>query len=712
MNKTTPEGRRASAIYKLLGALALLALLAGVTLAQMQFGGVYVPPGSSGTGGGAGSITNLSPYSATMYRNSLIVSNATNFTRTFNMFDGSQTTNMEANLSTGGIKVTNDGNYYLSANVIWRQNTNQNGAGVITATNIFGVTTNAGSVGTNLTPLIGIMSNVRTNNQFWNLSLDGLVYLPANTFVGFGYFTIGQSGTNDVAFEKVSLSVTLTAGSTFGNGGGAGNALTNNETRDVNLVNNVRIAGKTTNVLHLRAEASASFAGPVTNSSGVYNASTVTNTGATGLGGTVLHTSTMRGTGQYTNTAGIIAQDVNFVAYDGADYCTFGAINGGIDTSFPYVFISPRVYTPGEFISAGVTPSRPAYFNAQGVLTNASGTPDGTKFLRDDGALAVPPGGGSGGGTNFPPVVHLFAGTNVTVGTGVRQYVTTSTNGTMRGNFQGTPRNGETIRWEVNNTSAGTIYFTNYQNGALANVYDFRAGANVTVFPILANSVSLFEFTFHTNWNGTLQQQLDFVSSQQYSLLAGGLNRSATNNTTVTQYPAYWHDYIDASAFITNATNWAATLVISNGFQGATPQVWYEFTETATNQVYFRLTAPQAYSGGALKAKFHWTSLNVTALKTSVWAIAVATITSTDFDSTTAYGTAAIVRDDHTAGKEYNLTAATADITPGGTPAAGKLMGFRVMRDPNSVDDIIAGVCRLHAVEIQWPLTSSEVTPW
>ena len=37
-----------------------------------------------------------------------------------------------------------------------------------------------------------------------------------------------------------------------------------------------------------------------------------------------------------------------------------------------------------------LTASRPAILNASGNLTNATGTPDGTKFLRDDGTLAVP----------------------------------------------------------------------------------------------------------------------------------------------------------------------------------------------------------------------------------------------------------------------------------------------------------------------------------
>lgn len=42
-----------------------------------------------------------------------------------------------------------------------------------------------------------------------------------------------------------------------------------------------------------------------------------------------------------------------------------------------------------------LTASRPLVLNSSGNPTNATGTPDGTKFLRDDGVLAVPSGSGS-----------------------------------------------------------------------------------------------------------------------------------------------------------------------------------------------------------------------------------------------------------------------------------------------------------------------------
>lgn len=46
-----------------------------------------------------------------------------------------------------------------------------------------------------------------------------------------------------------------------------------------------------------------------------------------------------------------------------------------------------------NIIPLNATATRPAFIGPGGSITNASGTPDGTKFVRDDGVLAVPTGG-------------------------------------------------------------------------------------------------------------------------------------------------------------------------------------------------------------------------------------------------------------------------------------------------------------------------------
>jgi hypothetical protein len=62
-----------------------------------------------------------------------------------------------------------------------------------------------------------------------------------------------------------------------------------------------------------------------------------------------------------------------------------------------------------------VTALRPAFINGSGQVTNASGTPDGTKFMRDDGVLATPSAvataGGFSGAIQFNESATI-AGTN------------------------------------------------------------------------------------------------------------------------------------------------------------------------------------------------------------------------------------------------------------------------------------------------------------
>jgi len=76
--------------------------------------------------------------------------------------------------------------------------------------------------------------------------------------------------------------------------------------------------------------------------------------------------------------------------------------------------VSPNLFlaSPSGVIGQGITPSFRAInavdipnFSASKITSGifpiarlASGTPNGTKFIRDDGVLAVPPGGGGGGG--------------------------------------------------------------------------------------------------------------------------------------------------------------------------------------------------------------------------------------------------------------------------------------------------------------------------
>lgn len=74
------------------------------------------------------------------------------------------------------------------------------------------------------------------------------------------------------------------------------------------------------------------------------------------------------------------------------------------------------VYFNSNAVFPLLTASRPLILNDGKVLAAATGTPDGTKFLRDDGVLAVPPGsGGSGTTTALAQAVGVLTLTNASI---------------------------------------------------------------------------------------------------------------------------------------------------------------------------------------------------------------------------------------------------------------------------------------------------------
>lgn len=81
------------------------------------------------------------------------------------------------------------------------------------------------------------------------------------------------------------------------------------------------------------------------------------------------------------------------------------------------------------------TANRPAFISSDGAVTNASGTPDGTKFVRDDGVLAVPSGGEATTNGIMQPfdvsktwLVFMGDSIGTTVGTAFVPYSTHATN--------------------------------------------------------------------------------------------------------------------------------------------------------------------------------------------------------------------------------------------------------------------------------------------
>lgn len=136
-----------------------------------------------------------------------------------------------------------------------------------------------------------------------------------------------------------------------------------------------------------------------------------------------------------------------------------------------------------------LTASRPLVLNGSGDATNAAGTPDGTKFLRDDGTLAVPPGVAAGGsaaiqfneggalaGTNrflFDRSNHLAS----IIGDGSFPGALTVTNSAGTGSKL-TPFGVGSVSDTLFSLFVGNTARWSVLQGAAANAYSFRPGTS------------------------------------------------------------------------------------------------------------------------------------------------------------------------------------------------------------------------------------------
>lgn len=121
------------------------------------------------------------------------------------------------------------------------------------------------------------------------------------------------------------------------------------------------------------------------------------------------------------------------------------------------------------------------------------------------------------------------------------------------------------------------------------------------------------------------------------------------------------------------------------------------FDATTVEYAYVNVPLPLDYDGGVVTAKFYWLHPAATAFKVS-WGLQGIAITD-DGTLDVAQGTAIYANDEGGTTSDLYISPDTADITIGGTPAAGKLIQFRVLRkaddgtnDTLDVDAYLLGV--------------------
>jgi len=130
-----------------------------------------------------------------------------------------------------------------------------------------------------------------------------------------------------------------------------------------------------------------------------------------------------------------------------------------------------------------------------------------------------------------------------------------------------------------------------------------------------------------------------------------------------------------------------------------------DFDNATEERAFWGTVLPLNWSGGTVTATFYWTNAGGGAAETVVWGIKALALGNDDAIDT-AYGAEVTVSDTWIAQGDLHISAESAAITIGGTPAAGELVIFNVGRKVASDD--LAGDARLLSVRIHYDTSQYE----
>lgn len=166
--------------------------------------------------------------------------------------------------------------------------------------------------------------------------------------------------------------------------------------------------------------------------------------------------------------------------------------------------------------------------------------------------------------------------------------------------------------------------------------------------------------------------------------------------------------WIAAGAMTPAGTNGAATGSYSpSGADGSTYDV-LDFDDTTAESASFTIAMPAEWNRSTVKVKVYWTTTTGTGVVE--WGIAAGA--ASDDDALGAIlGTEVEVSDTRIADNDIHITAATAAITVGGSPALDDMVLFRIDRDP-SVGSNKTGDARLLGIKLQYTESTTEPSAW
>jgi hypothetical protein len=182
------------------------------------------------------------------------------------------------------------------------------------------------------------------------------------------------------------------------------------------------------------------------------------------------------------------------------------------------------------------------------------------------------------------------------------------------------------------------------------------------------------------------------TNSLEGTVVAAGASGSTVGKQTI---------WIPASAMAPATTAGCAAL---GQLETSSNKVNYPvlaFDATADEHAHFNVAFPKSWNLGTLTFRVKWSSI-ATDTDGVAWGLQAVAISDNEAIDAT-WGTAIVVTDDaQSAAGELYVTAESAALTVGGTPAANDLVFFRIFRDVSDANDDMTEDARLIGVTIYY----------
>jgi len=286
-------------------------------------------------------------------------------------------------------------------------------------------------------------------------------------------------------------------------------------------------------------------------------------------------------------------------------------------------------------------------------------------------------------------------------------------------NLVGTVANNVTNYISLSTSNATSKPLTNSYTAGVLTQFGLEQGANVTLTMnpsniVIASTGGGGSPPLNTITNGVVMgvtTNLEFTAGTAITI--GGNVVANTNKITITatRVGVYRTIYFDAGAMVPNATFGAQFATDEYGSPTNRMIDSYIFANAVTNVTQVKFAMPLEWDLGTVKVKLFYWSTNASATATNVWAID-ATAISHDEQLDADWGTAQTLTHKITTANDLQLTAATAALTVGGTPAANDMVWFRVRRLGAHADDNDTGQVKLLGAWLQYKESTTEPAIW